>query len=149
MAYKTRAYTDEHGDPVVVLVVTGTHDVGRLAGLFCGAQVLVEQLQTGEAMRRQARRHASGRAALELLKAHGGPDFTDEITQDALDGQALAALMVAAEQLLLDCSMPSGTPTPQRKRALRAAIDGVERRFFDVLEAAAADASKREVAVAL
>src|SRR5690348_5314843 len=36
MAYESRAYDNEHGDPVVVLVVTGTHDVSRLVNLFNG-----------------------------------------------------------------------------------------------------------------
>jgi hypothetical protein len=46
--------------------------------------------------------------------------------------------MVAAEQLLLDCDTPADKPAPQHKRALRAAIDAVEERFFGVIEAAAA-----------
>lgn len=147
MAYLSRAYTDEHGEPVTVLVTTGTHDVGRLVSLLNGSYVLVEQMLAGERLRRQIRRHNGGRAALELLKAHGGTDFTGEIEQDALDGQALAALMVAAEQLLLDCATPLGRPAPQHKRAVRAAIDGVEWRFFDVLVAAVTDMSQQAEAV--
>lgn len=82
MSYESRAY-DKPGDafgpePVVVLVVTGTHDVSRLVNLFAGGQPVIEQLQVGEQIRRQVKRHNGGRAALELLRAHGGPDFTDE-----------------------------------------------------------------------
>jgi hypothetical protein len=29
MSYETRAYDNTHGDPVIVLVATGTHDVSR------------------------------------------------------------------------------------------------------------------------
>lgn len=34
MSCETRAYDNEHGDPVVVLVFTGTHDVSRLVDLL-------------------------------------------------------------------------------------------------------------------
>jgi hypothetical protein len=76
--YETRAY-DKPGDfgpePVVVMVVTGTHDVSRLVHLM--SRGLIEQLQVSEKLLKQVRRHNGGRAALELLRAHGGPDFTD------------------------------------------------------------------------
>lgn len=82
MSYESRAYdktnTDGFGpDPVVVLVVTGTHDVSRLINLLHTGQPVIEQLQLGEQIRRQVSRHNSGRAALELLRQHGGPDFTE------------------------------------------------------------------------
>lgn len=87
MSYESRAYDERHPDgsntPVVVLVVKGEHDVSRLVSLFSGWPLLVEQQQVGERIRRQVRSRSRGRAALELLRAHGGPDFTtepDEVT---------------------------------------------------------------------
>lgn len=82
MSYESRAYDKPNTDgfppdPVVVLVVEGTHDVSRLINLFAGGSPLIEQLQVGQRMRDQVRRHNAGRAALELLAAHGGPDFTE------------------------------------------------------------------------
>lgn len=83
MSYESRAYdkanSDGFGpDPVVVLVVTGTHDVSRLVNLLAGGQPVIEQIALGEQIRKQIKRHNGGRAALELLKQHGGPDFTIE-----------------------------------------------------------------------
>lgn len=73
MSYETRAYDNEHGDPVVVLVATGTHDVSRLVNLLTSGNC--EQVSLGHTVLRQVRRHNGGRAALQLLAAHGGPDF--------------------------------------------------------------------------
>jgi hypothetical protein len=78
MSYESRAYDHEDGDPVVVLVAKGPHDVSRLTHLLSGGQVLVEQMLLGETIRRQVRRHNGGRAALALLRQHGGSDFTAE-----------------------------------------------------------------------
>lgn len=83
MSYESRAYDKHTGDgfppdPVVVLVVTGTHDVSRLVNLLNGGQPLVEQIQLGQRIIRQVKRRNAGRAALKLLRDHGGPDFTDE-----------------------------------------------------------------------
>lgn len=75
MAYESRAYDNEHGDPVVVMVVTGTHDVSRLIHLFKTGLTRCEQIAVGDKMLQQVRRHNGGRAALQLLAAHGGPDF--------------------------------------------------------------------------
>ncbi|MGO1049813.1 hypothetical protein [Crossiella sp. CA198] len=83
MSYETRTY-DKPGtdgfppDPVVVLVVTGTHDVSRLVNLFAGG--LCEHVGVAKTMLRQVRRHNGGKAALKLLAAHGGPDFTQDNT---------------------------------------------------------------------
>jgi DNA-binding CsgD family transcriptional regulator len=77
VSYDSRAYdeaTDFGPDPVVVLVVRGTHDVSRLVNLFCRGTV--EQIQVGNQIVSQVRRDAGGRAALRLLAEHGGPDFT-------------------------------------------------------------------------
>lgn len=83
MSYESRAYDRNHRggfppDPVVVLVVTGTHDVSRFVNLLNGGQPTVEQLQVGQKIVRQVKRHNAGTAALKLLRDHGGPDFTDE-----------------------------------------------------------------------
>lgn len=78
MSYESRTYDNEHGDPVVVLVVTGTHDVSRLVNTLNGSVPVLEQMDIGRQIMRQTRRHNGGAAALRLLKAHGGPDFTDE-----------------------------------------------------------------------
>lgn len=81
MSYETRAYDKPAADgwpadPVVVLVVTGTHDVSRLVHLL--SRGLVEQNEVGQTVQRQLRRHNGGTAALRLLAQHGGPDFTGE-----------------------------------------------------------------------
>jgi hypothetical protein len=77
MTYESRAYDNEHGDPVVVLVVTGTHDVSRIVNLLAGNRMaLCEHMTVSEQILRQVKRHNGGRAALKLLAAHGGPDLT-------------------------------------------------------------------------
>lgn len=81
MSYESRAY-DEHNDdgfgpdPVVVLVVRGTHDVSRFVNLLAGGVPVMEQISLGQRIREQVKRHNGGRAALKLLRDHGGPDFT-------------------------------------------------------------------------
>lgn len=82
MSYETRAFDNAHGDPVVVLVATGTHDVSRLVNLLKSGNC--EQVSLGHQVLRQVRRHNGGRAALQLLAAHGGPDFLhddEEVTR--------------------------------------------------------------------
>ncbi|MBS2962619.1 phiSA1p31-related protein [Actinocrinis puniceicyclus] len=81
--YQSRAYDDEHGEPVVVLVTTGTHDVSRLVQLLQGRLAVCEHIGVADRVLRQVRRHAGGRAALALLKAHGGPDFTGDVEHPA------------------------------------------------------------------
>jgi hypothetical protein len=83
VSYESRAYDKPNSDgfppdPVVVLVVTGTHDVSRLVSLLTGGQPVCEQVALGKRIVRQVKRHNAGRAALELLRDHGGPDFTDD-----------------------------------------------------------------------
>lgn len=75
--YESRTYDDEYGEPVIVLVVTGQHDVSRLIHTFTGAPIVVEQLTVGDKLVRQLKRHNRGRAALALLAQHGGADFTE------------------------------------------------------------------------
>lgn len=79
MSYETRAHDNEHDDPVVVLVATGTHDVSRLVNLLTSGNC--EQVDLGHRVLAQVRRHNGGRAALQLLAAHGGPDFLHEEPQ--------------------------------------------------------------------
>jgi DNA-binding CsgD family transcriptional regulator len=96
MSYESRAYDeparDGFGpDPVVVLVVKGTHDVSRLVGLL--ARGLVEQIEVGRRIQAQVRQDVGCRAALELLAAHGGPDFSaPERLVRALSGRPLEIL---------------------------------------------------------
>lgn len=83
MSYETRAYQKVNSDgfppdPVVVLVVEGTHDVSRLVNLLNGGSVLIEQLEVGKRIRRQLNRKSAGRDALALLAKHGGPDFRED-----------------------------------------------------------------------
>lgn len=83
MSYEVRAYdrpTTEGWppEPVVVLVVSGDHDVSRLVNLFAGGSAVIEQLEVGQQMRTRLRRHNQGTAALRLLASHGGPDFSTE-----------------------------------------------------------------------
>lgn len=73
--FETRAYDDEQAGPVVVLVVTGAHDVSRLANLLAGSCPLIEHLQLSRQVLRQVRRRDGGRSAMELLAKHGGPDL--------------------------------------------------------------------------
>jgi DNA-binding CsgD family transcriptional regulator len=96
MSYESRAY-DEPGrdgfgpDPVVVLVVSGTHDVSRLVGLF--AHGTIEQIEVGKRIQAQVRRDEGGRAALRLLADHGGPDFLPpQRLEHALAGRPLEVL---------------------------------------------------------
>ncbi|HET6290473.1 MAG TPA: hypothetical protein VFG15_27465 [Amycolatopsis sp.] len=82
--YESRAYDKANDDgfgpdPVVVLVVTGTHDVSRLLNLFNGGSVLCEQLTVGKQLARQVARHNAGRAAMKLLAEHGGPDLFQKL----------------------------------------------------------------------
>ncbi len=69
-------------DPVVVLVVTGTHDVSRLVAMLAGMPPTIEYVAVGERVRSQVRSHNAGRGALALLKAHGGPDFDQPDKRD-------------------------------------------------------------------
>ncbi len=75
MAVEIRAYDNEAGDPVVVMVTTGTFDVSRLVGLLASGRC--EDVEAAEQVRRKVRAHSGGRDALRLLAQHGGPDFTE------------------------------------------------------------------------
>jgi hypothetical protein len=81
VSYESRAYdTKPLGDgfppePVVVLVVSGQHDVSRLVWLLNGGTPVMEQYELGKRLNRQLSAHSAGTAALKLLHEHGGPDF--------------------------------------------------------------------------
>lgn len=82
--YESRAYDNDTFDgfgpvPVVVLVVTGNHDVSRLLHLLNGGQALCEQLDVGQRLARQVARHNGGREAMKLLAQHGGPDLLERL----------------------------------------------------------------------
>ena len=66
MSVDMRAYDNEHGDPVVVLVTTGTYDVSRLVALLSGGRC--EDQDTARRLREMVRRGNGGRAALRLLR---------------------------------------------------------------------------------
>lgn len=77
MATDLRVYDNEHGDPVVVMVTTGTFDVSRLVALMEKGRS--EDHDRADAILRGVRRHNGGRAALRVLKAHGGPDLLEPV----------------------------------------------------------------------
>lgn len=84
MSYESRAYDKNHDDgfgpdPVVVLVVTGMHDVSRLVGLLNGGTPNTEQRDLSKHITRQVNRAKGGRFALSLLKQHGGPDLLEPV----------------------------------------------------------------------
>lgn len=58
MATDLRAYDNEHGDPVVVMVTTGTFDVSRLVGLMEKGRC--EDHDRADAILRGVRRHNGG-----------------------------------------------------------------------------------------
>jgi hypothetical protein len=68
-----RVYANEHGDPVVVMVTTGTHDVSRLVALMERGRC--EDVGRAHQLLAACRRANAGRTALNLLAEHGGPDL--------------------------------------------------------------------------
>lgn len=138
--YEHRAY-DKPGDafgpdPVVVMVVTGTHDTSRLVHLM--ARGTIEQLQVADKLVRQLRRHNGGRAALELLRAHGGPDLVNTKPEGidsenvAYWGSTEAHFVSAGPDGLVDLSL-AGSPK----------VDPAEARFLAEQLWAAADHAER------
>lgn len=77
MSVEGRVYDNGHGDPVVELTIVGTFDVSRLIELR-ETRGRVEDVDLAASLRRKLRRTAGGRAALQVLKDHGGPDLTEE-----------------------------------------------------------------------
>jgi hypothetical protein len=104
--YESRAYDNDNGEPVVVLVVTGTHDVSRLVNLLVGKMAghpVCEQISVGQRVLRQVRRHNGGRAALQLLADHGGAQLLYEPDPDLqhsadLIGELRRSLMSAQRE---------------------------------------------------
>jgi hypothetical protein len=84
VSYEIRTYDTESGDPVVVLVVKGTHDVSRIVQALTHGNS--EQADIGFRLVARLKRHAKGRMALALLKAHGGADFTDPDDEQIVEG---------------------------------------------------------------
>lgn len=121
MSYEVTAYDNTVGDPVAVLVAKGTHDVSRLCNLLAGGVIVVEQLQAGKQLLKQVRRHNQGRAALALLKQHGGPDLTVDKSADD-DTRAVEAVLLAAGNF----SIRQGSLTD-----LNTAVDALLARFDD------------------
>jgi hypothetical protein len=81
MSFESRAFDDETGRPVVVLVATGSHSVSRLvAALRTGS---TEQMMLAGRLVDQVKRHSGGREALRLLAAHGDPDLLAEEAEAA------------------------------------------------------------------
>jgi hypothetical protein len=78
---EVRVYDMEDGHPCVVMVTSGTHDVSRLANLLHSGRC--EDQATATYIRRTLSRHRGGRAALALLKEHGGPDLLVGTSADA------------------------------------------------------------------
>lgn len=99
MSVETRAYDKPNDDgfppdPVVVLVATGTTDVSRLVQALSRGNS--EQIKQAEHIARQLRRHNAGRAALSLLKQHGGTDFTN--TRPAAAPANLAGFFMSQDE---------------------------------------------------
>ena len=84
MSYEARTYDTDQGDPVVVLVVKGVHDVSRIVQALTHGNC--EQADLGFRLVARLKRHPKGRMALALLKAHGGADFTDPDDEDLVAG---------------------------------------------------------------
>ncbi len=83
MSFASRTYDNEYGEPVVVLVVTGTHDVSRLVNLLAGGNC--EHGDLARRVLRSIKRHNGGRSALALLARHGGPDFTNDTNDNEME----------------------------------------------------------------
>lgn len=78
MSTEIRVYDQAPGDPVVVMVTSGTYDVSRLALLLHKGRC--EESARADYIRRALKRHSGGRAALALLRDHGGPDLLEDVT---------------------------------------------------------------------
>lgn len=117
MTTDLRVYDNEHGDPVVVMVTTGTFDVSRLAGLM--AQGRCEDGGRAKAINRALSRHNGGRSALKLLAEHGGPDLLERVSEDIADPVTLSRSDLCE---LIQCSPHLAQPfTDGVRRVLAAA----------------------------
>lgn len=129
MSYESRAYdkpnTDGFGpDPVIVLVVEGTHDVSRFVNLLHGAPVNIEQMQLGQRITAQVRQDQGGRAALRLLAEHGGANFLRPsirgLTEDTLVVLRRLAEGMAIKQIARELDVTSNAVTNRIYRACTA-----------------------------
>lgn len=79
MSVQIRVYDDkdDDGQPVVVMVTRGTFDVSRLVDLM--ARGRSEDSQRAGTLARALRRRNGGKAALKLLRDHGGNDLLEEV----------------------------------------------------------------------
>ncbi len=127
MSVETRAYDKPNDDgfppdPVVVLVATGTHDVSRLVQALAAGNS--EQVKQADTLAKQLRRHNAGRAALSLLKQHGGTDFTEHPADD--NAWKFAALCKHLDDLI---NKPDHAVIAENRRGfeyLRSYIQGLE-----------------------
>lgn len=66
------AYDEPTRGGRAIIAVAGQHDISRLVRLLDGGPPSVEWLAVGKTLRARLRRHTTGRAALTLLRQHGG-----------------------------------------------------------------------------
>lgn len=78
MTIKTGAYDGADGQPVIVIVVTGEHDVSRMMHLMHRGVPSACLSLAAAKLRLQIKRHNGGQRALHLLARHGGPDLLTE-----------------------------------------------------------------------
>jgi len=80
VSVKAHVYDDEHGNPVVITVTTGTFDVSRQVALLNSGRC--EDIGLARKITSDVRRHRGGRAALKTLRDHGGPDLLEEVPSE-------------------------------------------------------------------
>jgi hypothetical protein len=98
VSYESRAYDNEHGNPVVILVATGTHDVSRLVNLLAGSRMaLCEHHDLSGRIRRQVNRRNGGRAALKMPAEHGGPVLLEGPSRPSTEDEETIRMQIAKE----------------------------------------------------
>jgi len=97
---------DFGAEPRVTITVEGVHDVSRIVGLLQHGNC--EQIDLGSRVVRSLRRHSGGKAALDLLKRHGGPDLRQGVDVTAPRGFVLVG---AAGQTVADHAAEGPEPT--------------------------------------
>jgi hypothetical protein len=126
--YESRAYDKPNvggfqPDPVVVIVATGTHDVSRLIGLLNLGTC--EQGKLADHVLRQVRRHNSGRAALKLLAAHGGPDLLAEVGKNEVVKPSDVTEADVDRYAHFIAGHPDAEVDARHRAATRAVLDGL------------------------
>ena len=83
--FTTKDIETEHDGsvPVLTIIVEGTHDISRIVNLLGTGNC--EQGDLCRRVSRSLRRLDGGRAALALLKRHGGPDLTTDPIHESGD----------------------------------------------------------------